>query len=72
MNSDYIVIERELLKFVLDENKRLKEELSKYKSRELEPQILDRQISMEEYIKELRLERNGNKMCNKKNKGENK
>lgn len=52
MNSDYIIIERELLKAVLDENKRLKEELEKYKTPKKE-EPMDRQITMQEYISDL-------------------
>lgn len=53
MNSDYIVIERELLKAVLDENKRLKEELEKYKEPKKEEPI-ERQITIQEYVKTLK------------------
>ena len=53
MNSDYIVIERELLKAVLDENKRLKEKLEKYEQPKKD-QPMERQISIEEYTKKLK------------------
>lgn len=75
MNSDYIVIERELLKHVLDENKKMKEIISKYEMREKREEPMIGQISIEEYLTKkveeriLRL-KNGNKMCNKNNKGE--
>ena len=59
MNSDYIVIERELLKAVLDENKRLKTELEKYKSTQKE-QPMEKQISIEEYTKSLKPKGNKN------------
>ena len=53
MNSDYIVIEKELLKAVLDENNRLKERLKQYEEPKKE-QPMDRQISIQEYIKTLK------------------
>lgn len=59
MNSDYIYIEKELLKFVLDENKRLKAELEKYKPKEKE-KPMERQISIEEYTKALKPKGNKN------------
>lgn len=59
MNSDYIVIERELLKAVIDENKRLKTELEQYKQKQPE-QPDKRQISIEEYTKSLKPKRNKN------------
>lgn len=55
MNSDYIVIERELLKAVLDENKRLKTELEKYKTPKKEEPV-DRQITILEYMKKIKKE----------------
>ena len=54
MNSEYIVIERELLKHLIDENKRLKDRLLLYE----EPKKSDKnekQITIEEYIKTLKL-----------------
>lgn len=59
MNSDYIVIERELLKAVLDENKRLKAELEKYKPIQKD-QPMEKQISIEEYTKTLKPKGNKN------------
>lgn len=51
MNSDYIVIEKELLKQIIDENKRLREQIKTPPKKE---QPMERQISIEEYIKTLR------------------
>jgi hypothetical protein len=59
MNSDYIVIERELLKAVLDENKRLKIELEKYQEPKKD-QPMEKQISIEEYTKTLKPKENKN------------
>ncbi len=53
MNSDYIVIERELLKHIIEENKKLKQKLEQYEvPKKDEP--MEKQISLEEYIKTLR------------------
>jgi hypothetical protein len=59
MNSEYIVIERELLKAVLDENKRLKIELEKYQEPKKD-QPMENQISIEEYTKSLKPKGNKN------------
>lgn len=59
MNKDTIEISRTLLESVIKENLRLKEELSIYKpTAPLQPQILDNQISIDEYIKSLKPKKN--------------
>lgn len=58
MSKDTIVMNKKLLENLIKENIRLREELEEYKSREpLKPQILENQISMEEYIKTLKKEK---------------
>lgn len=55
MKKDTIEISRVLLESIIKENLRLKEELSIYKpTAPLQPQILDNQISIDEYIKKLK------------------
>ena len=59
MNSEYIIIERELVKTIIEDNKKLKEELKKYKQPQMD-QPMEKQISIEEYIKTLKKEKKKN------------
>jgi DNA-binding response OmpR family regulator len=58
MNSEYITIERQLLKCLIDENKRLKERLQELEQPKKDQQE-DKQITIDEYIKTLKKGNNG-------------
>ena len=61
MSRDTIIMDRKLLESLINENIRLRAELEEYKSREpLKPQIMENQISIEEYIKKLKKEKKHN------------
>lgn len=60
MSKDVFIIDKKLLESLVNENIRLRAELEQYKSREpLQPQIMEKQISIEEYIKTLKKGNNG-------------
>lgn len=53
MNSEYIMIQKQLLKSILDENAKLKEELNKNKEEKKEEPIKG-QITIDDYTKSLK------------------
>ena len=75
MNSEYVMIERALLKKICEENISLKKRVKELEGETKEEPMIG-QISIEDYLTKeieeriLRL-KNGNQMCDKKNKGKN-
>ena len=61
MGKDIFTIERKLLESLINENIRLKARVEELENKEpLQPQVLENQISIEEYIKILKKERKKN------------
>ena len=75
MNSEYVMIERSLLKKICEENISLKKRVKELEGETKEEPMIG-QISIEDYLTKeveeriLRL-KNGNQMCDKKIKGKN-
>lgn len=61
MSKDTFTIERKLLESLINENIRLKARVEELENKEpLQPQVLENQISIEEYVKILKKERKKN------------
>ena len=56
MNNEYVMIEKQLLKHLIDENMQLKKELNKTKEERKEEPIKG-QITIDEYTKTLKKEK---------------
>lgn len=75
IENNYVMIDRSLLKRICEENISLKKRVKKLEGEKRE-EPMQGQISLEEYLSNEIEERilklkNGNQMCNKKNKGKN-
>jgi hypothetical protein len=61
MSKDTFTIDRKLLESLINENIRLKARVEELENKEpLQPQVLENQISIEEYVKILKKERKKN------------